>query len=388
MPAMKWSLLDARESFADHAATWCELNRVHYAGHPLLDARFVGPLVHHFASADVKLAVLGDVRSPEGMLLVEPSRFGLWRGFLPSQSQIAPVLLGPQHAGSLPALIRSLPGRALALDLCAQDPLFSCVFGKPGHRLPPQLVEITDHARTMSVPLDGGFDRYWASRSRNLVKNMRRYQARLERDDVLLELEVATSPDEVVARVDDYGRLESAGWKGGAGTALHPDNVQGRFYAEVMRAFAASGDARVYSLLHGGRMVACRLVLRSARMLVILKTTYDETLGRFAPGRLLLLAALRDMFERDGRRVVEFYTNATPEQLAWATYHRDIGNLRLYRTAADRWTFERVRGLGRLAQLAAPARTPAPGDADARDADAADVEVSSTAASSSGPAGR
>ncbi len=345
-----WQLIGARQGFAANADRWARLNRRLFGGHPLLDPRFVGPLVEHFGTTSTRLAILGDPAEPCGMMLVDRGRAGLWNTFLPSQCQIAPVLLAPCDAHRLPALIRALPGRAIAFDLLSQDPLYSCVAGVEQPEGVVGLMETHPHVRTMSVRLEGGFEQYWSARSRTLIKNMRRYGNRIERDDLRLEFEAATEPAHVTARVVDYGLLESAGWKGALGTAASLDSIQGRFYAAMMRGFAERGDAAVYSLLHGEHVVACRLVVRSPTMIVILKTTYDESYRRYAPGRLLLRAVLREMFERHTGAVVEFYTNATDEQLAWATDQRGIENVRVYRSALGRWAFERVRAARRLAR--------------------------------------
>lgn len=355
-----WHLFDARSNFPAFTARWAALNERLFGGHPLLDPLFVGPLLECFGKASTQLAVLGDPADPQAMLLLVPGRVGVWRAFLPSQAQIAPVLLARHDRRRVADLLRALPGRALALDLLAQDPLHSALV--PAEE-PDPLIEVRDHVRTISVALDGGFERYWSARSRTLTKNIRRYGHRLERDGIRLDFEVATHPQQVAARVLDYGRLESAGWKRRNGTAVSPDNVQGRFYSAVMQGFAQRGDARVYSLLHDGRPVSSRLVVHSARMFVILKTTYDESYAQYAPGRLLLQAVLRDLFGLGEGRVVEFYTNATSDQMAWATGDRMIANVRQYRSGADRWMFERTRAARELLRRIAGRRSPAPSEA-------------------------
>jgi len=40
-----------------------------------------------------------------------------------------------------------------------------------------------------------------------------------------------------------YGILESAGWKGKSGTSIHPENIQGAFYDEVLQSFAPNRQA-------------------------------------------------------------------------------------------------------------------------------------------------
>ena len=49
---------------------------------------------------------------------------------------------------------------------------------------------------------------------------------------------------DLTTAVERYAALESRGWKGLEGTAVGSDNVQGRFYDEVLRGFAGSGGAK------------------------------------------------------------------------------------------------------------------------------------------------
>lgn len=53
-------------------------------------------------------------------------------------------------------------------------------------------------------------------------------------------LTCVTDPAGVAAALADYGALESAGWKAGTGTAIHPDNAQGRFYRRMLEAFCTA----------------------------------------------------------------------------------------------------------------------------------------------------
>ena len=114
-------------------------------------------------------------------------------------------------------------------------------------------------------------------------------------------------PDAIVAAVDRYSVLESAGWKGRNGTALHPDNLQGEFFRRVMQRFAHRASARVWELWIDGQLAASRLAIGTPDMLVMLKTTYDEQLARYAPGMLLL------------RQVIETY-----EKLSLGTAYSDL----------------------------------------------------------------
>ncbi|MHC4550154.1 MAG: GNAT family N-acetyltransferase [Planctomycetota bacterium] len=323
---MSWTLVPAREAFPEHAAAWDELNRRLHDGHPLCDSRFVGPLVHHFADDDVVLALDNDEAAGglRNAALLERRRPGTWATFLPSQAQIAPLLLdaaGPER------LLRALPGAPLRLELLCQDPAYSAF---PEGPVAPGCVD-QPHATTMSVDLRGSFEAYWQARSRKLRKNIRRHERFVEHDGIAERLEESAAPKAVAGALQRYGDLEYEGWKRRAGTAIHHDNVQGRFYADVLTGFAGTGQTRLYEFHLGGRLAAARLTIGNPRMLVLLKTTYDEELAHYAPGRCMLHRVLRREFERKRHATVEFYTNATPELLAWASGTRTIRHVTLYR---------------------------------------------------------
>lgn len=52
---------------------------------------------------------------------------------------------------------------------------------------------------------------------------------------------------------------------------------------------------------------------------IILKTSYDETLKSFAPGRLLLAEVIEYVIANNIAATIDFYTHATEEQIEWAT---------------------------------------------------------------------
>ena len=112
-------------------------------------------------------------------------------------------------------------------------------------------LEIMDYATTMSVGVEDSFEGYWKSRKKKLRDNVSRYFRRVDAERIELRFEVVTEPEKIARATDEYGDLESAGWKGRAGTAVHSANVQGRFYSKVLSNFAVEGNARVFRLFAG-----------------------------------------------------------------------------------------------------------------------------------------
>ena len=72
-------------------------------------------------------------------------------------------------------------------------------------------------------------------------------------------------------------------------------------------------------------------------MALILKTTYDETLQAYAPGRLLLHEVIRRAFVLWPGRSLEFYTNANADQL-----------LRMFSMAKDSFYFPVIDDTGKM----------------------------------------
>jgi len=333
-----WQLLP-RSAFAEYTADWDRLNQHLYQAHPLLDSRFVAMLVEHFAKSRTYLAIYQATGKPvSNLLLLEPGKPGLWQTFLPSQAQIAPVLCeDPTKLSQLPS---ALPGFTLAVDILCQDSLFSFSKATPLH------LDSFAHATTINITLSESFIDYWEQRSRKLQQNIRRYFNRLTKNGSSYKLNIITTANELALALQRYGELESQSWKGAAGTAIHKDNIQGRFYSDVLQNFACSQQAEIVELYFDEKLVASRINVLNKQMLITLKTSYDENLAEYAPGRLLLYLLIEREFKLQRVAQIEFYTNATSDQISWSSGQRSIEHLMLYRSRKVQWltnNFRRVK---------------------------------------------
>lgn len=336
---MTWSLLPARPNFRSYAPHWDALNERLYGSHPLLSSRFVEALVTHFASHSDVLAIHRESNEVDGMVLLTPARYK-WRTFLPSQTQIAPMLVSNPH--SLLTLRSALPSTVVALDLLCQDPEYSIAPELRQHHCH----EDTPHATTLYISLSGSFENYWQARSKKLRQNIRRSLRSIEDAGVSYALHVRDEVTSVQQGLETYAAIESRGWKGRAGTAIRPSTSQGRFYADALTRLTQAGAAAIYELHLDATVVASQIVLHNQHMLITLKTTYDEQYASFSPGYVLDYLLLKREFAAQRFSVVEYYTNATAELLRWGTGQRVISHHRLYRHA---WMRQLVRGLRRLA---------------------------------------
>jgi CelD/BcsL family acetyltransferase involved in cellulose biosynthesis len=320
----RWTVVPLERSLGSHAAAWDELNSNEFNSHPMLTSLFVDGLLRHFSDGREHLCMLQGETAVLAMCIVRPLSGLRWASFAPAQGQVAATLV--PHPDMLGTLVESLPGKVFQLDLLSNDPQ---VGGVLRDAVPPTHRQA--HALTMRIALEGSFESYWSARPRQLPSNIRRYERRLQADGLEPRMARITAPHAMVAAVERYAQLEGAGWKGRHGTALGSTREQYDFYRNLMLQAAERGQAVVYELWLNDKLAASRLALYHGAMLVMLKTSYDESFAQYAPGRLLLRTVIEDAFALLPGGAIEFCTDASVDQLAWATDHRWVQHLSLYR---------------------------------------------------------
>lgn len=334
MPVMSWEIHPAKTSFNAHVADWDRLNAKLYNNHPFFDSRFVGALLEYFATGKEKLCIHTETGVTTGALILQPMGMGRWSSFQPSQTQATAAFIG--DARQIATLFSALPGVVWAIELLAIDPRYSPDFGELPRIAHP-------HARTIGVEPDISFTDYWNRRAKNLRANVRRYFNRAEKESTPPVMSMLSAHSDMRSGVERFGVLETAGWKGASGTAVSISNVQGDFYSDVLGRFALTNQAAVYELHIDEKLAASRLVIKNDRLFVILKTTYDESLSRFAPGRILLYRVIEEQLESKSGRTIEFYINATRDQAEWATFDCTIQNIQIFRNNSSAALFSLLK---------------------------------------------
>jgi hypothetical protein len=321
----RWKAFPVAE-FSRRASTWDGI--VSAGGYPpFLRSDFLAPALREFGTGREILAIGGADAQPFAMGLFSRKGPGIWETFQPSQLPLgAFVHVGPQSIDAmLGALLPALPGLAAVAAITQQD---LAIVARPVDS--PHLVTL-DYIETARVTVAGTFDDYWAGRGKNLRTNVKRQRAKLADDGVSLQLEVVESVDAVAPAIADYGRLESAGWKAGTGTAVAADNAQGRFYTSVFESFCAQGAGRIYRYLFDGKVVAMDLCIEGPGVLVILKTAYDETYKNVSPASLMRHECFRQIFDRGSIRRIEFYGKVMEWHRRWTDDVRVLYHINRYR---------------------------------------------------------
>jgi hypothetical protein len=326
---MGWKFTPAVSDFSRLRSEWDRINSS-LAHHVLLDSDFVEPLIKCFGGPDVFVGI-NDDPSP-AMVLVQQTSRGVWSSFQPSQAPLGMLLVGLDDDGEqLKGLLRSLPGFALQFSVMQQDPDYTAWPRSAANGG----LELLDYIDTPRLTIASTFDDYWKQRSSNLRHNLSRQRRRLAETGRTMEFVMRCAASQVACAVAEYGRLESLGWKSETGTAIAADNQQGRFYTEVLERFSARHEAVIFQLRLDGIVVATDLCLIRNGMLVILKTTYDETQKSLSPALLLREDELRWIFGQGSISVVEFYGRTMDWHRKFTDEVRTMYHLNCYRNS---WT--------------------------------------------------
>lgn len=324
---LRWKL-SRIEDFGDVAPLWDHLNEQR-ANTPLLDADFFRILLkHHGAPHSAVAAVAYHRDQPIGAGLFARAALGSWQTIQPSQAPLgAWVDLGIEKTETLlKTLLLALPGYPLVVAVTQQDPTISM---RPADGA---FLRTIDYIESAAVPVDSSFAEYWEKRGKNLIKNTRRQHNKLQREGVAVSARWISDPAAIGRAVDEYGLLESTGWKGAEGTALHPGNLQGRLYRDLMEHYAARGEAFVYEYFYDSELVASELCLHRHKTMYMLKTTYSEAQRGTSPAMLMRQEMLKEVFDRKIFSIIEFYGRLMDWQPKWTEHSKTLYHVNVYRS--------------------------------------------------------
>jgi CelD/BcsL family acetyltransferase involved in cellulose biosynthesis len=97
--------------------------------------------------------------------------------------------------------------------------------------------------------------------------------------------------------LDEAMRVEAAGWKGRASSALRDDTLRRVFYRRYAARAADVGILRLCFMRIDGEAVAMQMAVQSGKAFFLLKMGYDERFHRCSPGNLLLRETIRHAAE-------------------------------------------------------------------------------------------
>jgi CelD/BcsL family acetyltransferase involved in cellulose biosynthesis len=314
------------DRFERGAAEWEALAAV---GSPFATAAWLASWWRAFASERGVALVL---RDDEGAMLaggcfVDAGRGGLGSAVNAHSNDWALVARDSDAATAFWAEAalgrRRLSLRPLSRDGCGTTTQREAL-GAAGYRLVEEGLEPSPW-----LDLPDSLEALLAARSRNLRSQVARRRRALQREGELVFRVVRDEPA-LEPELDTFFELEAAGWKGKEGTAIALDPALVDLYRGFARRAAGAGWLRLYMLELDGRLVAADYGCAFDSCGYLIKTTFDEELGRFAPGLVLRAEVLRASIE-EGLARYDFLGGPDAYKLRWADQLRRRSALRAFR---------------------------------------------------------
>ncbi|HQL24527.1 MAG TPA: GNAT family N-acetyltransferase, partial [candidate division Zixibacteria bacterium] len=156
----------------------------------------------------------------------------------------------------------------------------------------------------------GTWDEFFESSSGHFRKHYRQYGRKLAKLGTV-EAEFLSGAQAHPEYLERFARLEAAGWKGRAGSAIGADPALTEFYRRLCARLHARRALEWHFLRVGDTYVAGHLAVRTGRTLVLWKIGYDEAYAACSPGFLLIGEMLQRAFADPATDAVNFVTDRT-----------------------------------------------------------------------------
>lgn len=321
----RWRFLPASEfsTVSNQWQTLCDKG----SRSPLVSADFVSVALQHFGRGDELICLADTPCGPIAATILQRKNKFVWQTFQPSQMPRGPwlQLLQLDFQTLLQSLLHALPLPAMLLGITQLD---SGLFPRADTKALLTLDSITTGEIAFPETL-ADYKKSWPAKPHGeLMRRIRKGATEFGP----ITLTTATEPDAVESFVRLYASMESRSWKAEAGTAITQNDEQSGFYVDLLRRFAATGCARMFTLKMGERIVAAQIAIIKHDVLYLLKTTYEPELKRLGPGVMLKYYMVLDCYARTPHvERMEFYGPLNESQHMWITGSRAIYHANAYR---------------------------------------------------------
>lgn len=288
-----------RDAWADLADRAIEFN-------PLCRPEFVLPAIRELAPGAVQMLFIHTSRGRMvGAAPVVRRRLGF--GFIGKNWAIwshsfgplsTPLIDGTALAETAAAICEALGGGA-AIAFANQNldgPVASALRRHLSGRRPAPVVLGVHERALLDNPLTSTQHRLEAlsSRRRRKLKQKWGYLSKLG----ALTVTQARGGDGADVDFRAFCDLEASGWKGDRGTALSSKQSYLSLASDAVTLLADAGKSRIFTLRLDGRPIAMALTFQDGGDAFVWKIAYDECLGQYSPG-VILMQELTDRFLDD-----------------------------------------------------------------------------------------
>ncbi len=172
----------------------------------------------------------------------------------------------------------------------ADGPFQHALLEVVNERHSPLLVDY-QYSRALLRPAES-VESYCAQTMTNHNRQELRRQRRRLGEQGQLEVRVTRPEEDITPWIDEFLRLEAAGWKGAEGTAFAARETDADFLRTIISSAARRNQVVLLGLFLDGQAIALKLNLLSGNGGFTFKIAFDETFRKFSPGVQLELENL------------------------------------------------------------------------------------------------
>lgn len=171
------------------------------------------------------------------------------------------------------------------------------------------------------IELVGTFEGFRKKLSAKRRSSLARRLRLLQRQGAV-SLDTVANVEDVAGALADGLRIEAAGWKGEAGTAISRSEDLERFYALIAERAARSATLALLFLKVADKRIAFGYCLTRERTLYLLKTGYDPEYAGYSPFHTLMLLAIEAAYS-EGLEAFDLLGCDEPWKREWTDETRE-----------------------------------------------------------------
>ena len=332
--SVQTKIITRREALKPYAEEWDRLVFSHERSLPQAAYSYVSSQIDHLQPADSQWCCIAAIQDNTlvGMLpfvirkYVMPHRgTQLWTNPLDAEM----IVLPGQEDVVVPALLGRLDDAApgwRSLEFHDLRDYSATVAYCERFRGP---ILMRPAGQSAYIPLEGTYEDFL----NKLTKSFRRNLRRVSKKFFALpgaQMEFVTADEARPEHLAQFIEVEGSGWKAREGNAIRLRPELTAYYQDATTGLARSGVLEWHRLLIGERVIASNLAVRMGNKLVLDKIGYDESWSEYAPGNILISAAIERAFNDGSVREVDFISDNEWNR-RWQAKSRNCYNISIYR---------------------------------------------------------
>jgi len=179
------------------------------------------------------------------------------------------------------------------------------------------------------LDIEGNFESYFSNLDSRFRHNLRNAARKVE-NITGVELETKDGTKSTKEDFETFVEMESAGWKGKAGSAIASNESLKNFYEAVVERLCMHDWLEWHFLKTENEIIAGQMTFRMGPTLVGMKTAYNEKFHFCSPGNYMLMKGIEKAHEIVEIKYFDFL-NDNPYFKKWKVSTRAHYNLYIYR---------------------------------------------------------